>query len=129
MKKMKQNHPNVQNFHIDLRRPNKPFGTNNPKYSCYHLTGRIPAEICFCGCKMHLNDNKWTYLSIFWKVIYSHLTQKISKTTILSCYLCIFFFWCMKLPYKYSNNKFISCESKKNKDRRRKLKSIPFGII
>jgi hypothetical protein len=37
MIKMKQNDPKMQNFDRDPRRPDKPFGANNPKYSFYHL--------------------------------------------------------------------------------------------
>ena len=37
MIKMKLIDPKMHNFHRDPRRPNKPFGTNNPKYSFHHF--------------------------------------------------------------------------------------------
>jgi hypothetical protein len=45
MIKMKPNDPKIENFHRDPRRPSKPFGTNNPKYSFYHPIVRKPAEV------------------------------------------------------------------------------------
>jgi hypothetical protein len=44
----------MHNFHGGPRRPNKPFGTNNPNYSFYHLKERKPAQICAFGYKMQL---------------------------------------------------------------------------
>ncbi len=71
---MKPNDPKMQNVQRDPRKCDKPFGTNNPKYSFYHLIERKLAEICVFGCKMHFSDNR-TYLSILWKDIYSYLVQ------------------------------------------------------
>ena len=81
---MKLIDPKMHNFHRDPRRPNRPFGTNNPKYSFYHLIERKPAKICVLDCKMHFSDKKWPYLSILWKPIYSYLAQNSSKMTILA---------------------------------------------
>jgi hypothetical protein len=39
------------------RRPDKPFRTNNPKYSFYHLIERKPVEISFLAMKcMHFGQ-------------------------------------------------------------------------
>jgi hypothetical protein len=62
--KMKPNDPQMQNFHRNPRRPNKPFGTNNPKYSFYHHIERKPAKIGVFVVKCILLTKKWTYLSI-----------------------------------------------------------------
>jgi hypothetical protein len=47
--------PKMHNFH---RNPRRPFGTNNSKYSFYHLIERKPAKICIFGCKIHFSDKK-----------------------------------------------------------------------
>jgi hypothetical protein len=70
MIKMKQNDPTkMENFHRDPRRRGKPFGTNNPKYSFYHLVDRKPLKFSFLGCEMHFRNRKRTQLSIFWRAI------------------------------------------------------------
>jgi hypothetical protein len=64
------NDPKMQNFHRDPRRPNKPFGTNNSKYSLYHFIEIKLVEICSFGCKMHFCDKNAFIWAFFWKAIY-----------------------------------------------------------
>jgi hypothetical protein len=61
----------MQNFHRDPRRLDKPFGTNNPKYSFYHLIEKKPAKMLFLGCKMHFSKT-FNYLSIFGR-LFTHI--------------------------------------------------------
>jgi hypothetical protein len=113
MIKMKINDPKIQNFHRDPRRSDKPFRTNNPKYSFYHLIERKPVKICFIGCKMPFTDKKWTYLVNFLKGYLLIVSSKLFRNCNFGLLpLQIFFFWCKKLPNKFSNNKVMSCKSK-----------------
>jgi hypothetical protein len=73
------NDPKLHYFHGDTRRPRKTFGTNNPKYSFYHIIVRNPAEICFFVRKIHLSGKKLAYLNIFMKATYSFLGQNCSE--------------------------------------------------